>query len=231
MKRKVFLVLFPVIIGAMVFAACASTPQTLPPVTQTAASSVGDVATAAAEYVRVDWQARNVGAELPAWVVYAATGDPNNELANLPRLLGKKPIVVQEEGQNLQIVQSALNTNAYAACAQKIRTAVSIQASTALDGSLNRAAAASVVSEFNALYSKATIMGLGKEMDYWVKERSTRDETEKYTAYAVYSISDADLKASIEETLGKVAAKTQEEQELKDKLADQMDDLIRSVNF
>jgi hypothetical protein len=231
MKREKILVLFPVIIGAMVFASCASAPQPLPPVTQTTASSAGDVATEAYEYVRVDWQARNVGAELPAWVVYAATGDPNNELANLPRLGGKKPIIALEDGQNLQIVQSALNTNAYAECGQKIRTAISTQASTALDGSLNRTAAASVVSEFNTLYSKATIMGLGKEMECWVKERSTKDGTEKYTVYAVYSISDTDLKASIDETLGKVVAKTEAEQELKDKLADQMDDLVRSVKF
>ncbi|GHT85691.1 hypothetical protein FACS1894137_10300 [Spirochaetia bacterium] len=230
MKRKDFLVLFPVIIGAMVFAACASAPKSLPPVDQTAATS-GDIVTETYEYVRVDWQARNVGAEIPGWVQYAATGDPNNELANLPRLSGKKPIVAQEEGQNLQIVQSALNTNAYAECAQKIRTAVSITAAAGLEGSLNRAAATSVVNQFNTLYSKATIMGLTKEMDSWVKERSTKDGTEKYTAYALYSISEADLRASIDETLGKVAAQTQEEQGVKNRLQDQLDDLVRGVKF
>jgi hypothetical protein len=128
-------------------------------------------------------------------------------------------------------VQSALNTNAYAECAQKIRSAVSTKAATALDGSLNRDAATSVVNEFNTLYAKATILGLGKEMESWVKERSKKDGTEKYTAYAVYAISDADLKASIEETLGKLVAKTQAEQGLKDQLQNQMDDLVKSVQF
>jgi uncharacterized protein YidB (DUF937 family) len=124
-----------------------------------------------------------------------------------------------------------LNTNAYADCSQKIRTAVSAKAAAGLEGSLNRDAATSVVNEFNTLYSKAIITGLGKELDSWVKDRSTKDGTETYTVYMIYSISDADLKASIDETLGKVVAKTQAEQELKDKLADQMDDLVKSVRF
>jgi hypothetical protein len=74
-------------------------------------------------------------------------------------------------------------------------------------------------------------MGLAKELESWTKERSTKDGTEKYTAYAIYSISEADLKASINETLGNVVAGTQTEQELKDELSAQMDNLVRSVKF
>lgn len=221
MKRKNADVLLAALAAAFVLAGCASMGKTGTLPTEVDAS----------DEVTVDWKGRNVGVEIPAWVRAVATSDPDNVLSSLPRLEGKKAIPMTRNGANLALVESWLNTQAYAQCTQRIRTAVSTNAQNALSGDLATPEAISIVNEFNSLYSQATITGLNKEMDSWVKTRSKSKGTEEYTCYVIYSISDADLKESIAMTLGKVEAKTRQQQDIKKKLEEQMNRLMESVDF
>jgi hypothetical protein len=129
------------------------------------------------------------------------------------------------------VVEAWVNTQAYAECAQKIRTAATTQAQNALEGDLQSAEAVNIANQFASLYSNATITGLAKEMDTWVKTRSKSKGTEKYTYYVLYAISDADLEDSIAKTFEKVEAKTARQQDLKEKLEKQMTQLMENAQF
>jgi hypothetical protein len=231
-------VLFPVAIGVTVFTmgmmtSCAGGPtaaSSSSPAPSPAVVEAGTMEVAESDDVTVDWQGRNVGVGLPSWIQLIASQDPNNDLKNLPRLKDKKPIPMTQEGLNLPILEAWVDTQAYTQCGQKIRTAVSAQAQNATDGSL-QSAAVTIANRFGSLYSQATITGLGKEMSGWVKTRSKKSGAEKFTYYVVYSISDADLQASINETFGKVEARTREEEDVKVKLEDQMNQLLENIRF
>jgi hypothetical protein len=51
------------------------------------------------------------------------------------------------------------------------------------------------------------------------------------TVYAIYAISNDDLKASIAETFGKVEAKTKARQDIKAKVQDRMNRLMENAQF
>jgi hypothetical protein len=227
--KRIELGLMALCAAVLVLAACAGTPG--------AAGTAGTAGALPADVIEiddvtVDWKGRNAGVkEPPLWVQLAAINDPDNELSRLPRLEGKKAIPLSQEGANLPVLESWLNTQAYVQCGQRIRTAVATNAQTALKGDLQSAEAVNMADQFSSLYAQATITGLNKEMDSWVKTRSKSKGTERYTYYVIYSISQEDLKASIDETFGKVETKNKTEQELKVKLKDQMDRLMENINF
>ena len=221
--KKGLLIMFFVIMVIAVFAACGTSSP--------ARTETKPVIDEEADEVRIDWKGRNVNAQIPNWVQYAATGDENNDLSQLPRLEGKKAIPISYEGANLRVVESFLNTQAFANCAQRIRAAAERLSGDATDGDLQNPDAIALAKEFNSLYANATITGLNKEMDSWVKTRSKSKGTETYTIYAVYAISNDDLKASIAETFGKVEAKTKAQQDVKAKLQDRMNRLIENAKF
>jgi hypothetical protein len=185
---------------------------------------------AASDDIIIDWKGRNMGTDYPQWAKLVAS-DPNDDLAALPRLRDKRPVPLSREGANLPVVEAWVNTQAYAECAQRIRTTAVSQSGTGLAGDLQSAEALALAQQFQALYAQADISGLNKELETWVKTRSKTTGIEKYTYYVIYAISDADLKESIARTFGKIEAKSQKERELKAEMESQMSGLISNAKF
>jgi hypothetical protein len=223
MKNTGILILALIPAAVMAFFACASSPQ--------AENPAGNVPVEEIDEVVIDWRGRNAGAERPEWVIAAAQGDPYDELSRLPRVNGRKTILLQQDGANLEIVQAWLNTSAFAECAERIRTVASSRAAGILTGDLQSPEAQNLVDQFRGLYANASITGLERVLDTWVKTRLRSRGTEKYRCYAVYAISEDDLKASIAGTFGKVEARTAQQADLKARIQAQMEDLIASADF
>jgi hypothetical protein len=220
--RKMFLVSAAFVSAVFLFA-CAGAPRAENPAENVAAETPDDVVT--------DWRGRNVGAERPAWAVAAAEGDPYEEINRLPRVNGRKTILMQQDGANLEIVQAWVNTNAYAECAERIRTVASTRAGAVLTGNLNTAEARNLIDQFREIYANANITGLERVLDTWIKTRSRSTGTEKYSVYAVYAISEADLKTSIDETFGRVVARNVQQQDMLDRIQSGLKDLITEARF
>jgi hypothetical protein len=231
MKRRNVVTLFLVIAGILTIMNCKSAP---PPAPQAAAPAraapVDEIEVAPSDDVIVDWRGRSAGAARPAWLL-PAIEDDYYELENLPRLRGKKPVVLHRDGANLPVLESWVNTQAYTECGQRIRTAVETVAQNATEGDLATGDAITLTRQFSSLYSQATITGLNKEMESWIKTRSRATGREKYSYYVIYSITDDALESSIAETFGRVEAKTRQQSDIKAKLEDQMIRLIDKAKF
>jgi len=224
MKNRVFLLYAAVgAIAVAVLTACGSTRKTGEQVSQSAADPFDEIT--------IDWRGRNIGAQVPKWVLDVNDNELRAKKAISQEIGKEKVFILRETGANLQIVESALNTRAGAQTAQQIRAAATRQGQNALQGDLSTPEAASFIQQFDSLYANATITGLENAMNFWVKTKSKSKGTEKYEYYAVWAISKDDLNASIAETFGKVAATTRQQQDIKKKLEDQMKLLMESVDF
>jgi len=225
MKKRISLLC--AVIGAIavaVLVACGSTGNTGTQVSQA-------VETDQFDEVTIDWRGRNVGASVPKWVLDLNENDLKAKKTISQETGKENVIIIRGEGANLQTTESALNTGAAAQVAQRIRSAASRTGESALEGDLSSPEAATLVRQFDTLYASATITGLENVMNFWVKTRSKSKGTEKYEVYSVWGISKDDLNASIAETFGKVNATTRQQQDMKQKLEDQMKRLMESVDF
>jgi len=216
-------------IGAIVIAvltACGSTGQTGAQVSQSTKTEEDPI-----DDVTIDWRGRNVGAQVPKWVL-DENDNPLRAKKAIAQEIGKEKVfILRETGANLQILEAALNTRAGAQIAQQIRAAATREGQNALVGDLSTPEASSLVQQFESLYAKATITGLENAMNFWVKTKSKSKGTEKYEYYAVWAISKDDLNTSIAETFKRVDASTRQQQDMKRKLEDQMKRLMESVDF
>ena len=83
---------------------------------------------------------------------------------------------------------------------------------------------ANFIKELVATFSNTKISGLKKERDYWVKmkirDNYNKTEEQQYEYYVLYSISNKDLQHQIDVALGKVAAQTQVQKEMKNEVKD-----------
>jgi hypothetical protein len=79
----------------------------------------------------------------------------------------------------------------------------------------------SVIKQFINFFAEAEISGLGRELDFWIKERSPAGE-ESYSYYLVYGITEENFNYLVEQALGKVQAKTAEEREMLADIEDRM---------
>jgi len=224
MKNRVFLLYTAIAaIAVAVLTACGSTGKTGEQVSQSAADPFDEIT--------IDWRGRNVGAQIPKWILDVNDNELRAKKAISQEIGKEKVFILRETGANLQIVESALNTRAAAQTAQQIRTAATREGQNALVGDLSTPDAASLIQQFESLYAKATITGLENATNFWVKTRSKSKGTEKYEYYAIWAISNDDLNASIAETFGKVSATTRQQQDMKRKLEDQMKRLMDSADF
>jgi hypothetical protein len=228
MKNRVFL-LYAAIGVIAVLTACGSTGKTETQVSQSTKTEEDSII-GASDDLTIDWRGRNVGVQIPKWVVDVGVNELRAKKAISQEIGKEKVFILRETGANPQILESALSTRAAAQIAQQIRAAAAREGKAALEGELSTEAA-SMVNQFDSLYAKATITGLENSMNFWVKTRSKSKGTEKYEFYAVWAISQDDLNASIAETFGKVAATTRQQQDMKRKLEDQMKQLMESVDF
>lgn len=213
MKKKLFVLLT----AALAFAACATSKP---------AAGVGPGSAdpapqkpAAIERVRLDYKGAAIGSEVPVWVE-AAVDDDYQRISQLPQFKGKIPMVDYGTGQNLDLLRSWVNNfNMQAAVARRISTFVSAKFGGTQLGSKDTPENRNLLQEIVGTFSKTEINGHAKEMDYWIKLRtidhSKGTDTEQYYYYVVYSISQDDLDYQVAQAMGKVAAATKEQQELK----------------
>ena len=178
------------------------------------------------ERVIVDYKGAALGADIPSWVE-AAVEDDYITLQNLPEFKDKDrlPVIAVERGKNLDLLKSwANNFSAQAQVSRAIQNKVSAEFGGNQEGDKNAEENANFVKELVATFSNTKISGLKKERDYWVKMK-TRDnynktEEQQYEYYVLYSIDNKDLQHQIDVALGKVAAQTQVQKEMKNEVKD-----------
>jgi hypothetical protein len=221
------------LVVAGIFTACAGSP---PVQNSTAAepAAVSQPAPAPApaiqrDKVTVDYRGASLGGQIPEWVLWAAEGDPNNLIAGLARVQDKKTILVQNSGQDLDLLQAWVNLQALADASTMIKTNVSVEAGNELEGNKNTPGNRSAVDQFITMFSETEITGLGRELDFWVKERSVSTAEENYIYYVVFGITEENFNHLVETALGKVQTETEEEQEMLDGIKDRMRQLRFSV--
>ncbi|MDR3049832.1 MAG: hypothetical protein LBV16_08385 [Elusimicrobiota bacterium] len=176
------------------------------------------------ERVILDYKGAALGTEVPAWVE-AAINDDYQTLESMPRFKDRLAVIAIESGKNLDLLKSWANNFAIQSqLSRQISNKVSAEFGGGQQGDKNSEESVSFIREVVATLSEAKISGLSKEMDYWLKIRtidnSKKTETEQYTYYVVYSINKADLQRQIDIALGKIAAKNQEQQEIKTEVID-----------
>jgi hypothetical protein len=177
------------------------------------------------ENVTIDWSGANLGGKIPDWVRWVGAGDQDNQLATLPRVNGKKTIAVSSSGPDLDVLQAWGNLQAQGYAAGMIKAKVRNEAGNSLEGSKNTEGNKNAVVQFINAFAEAEISGLGREMDFWIKERSKSTNKESYTYYLVLGITEENFNFLIERALGKVQAETQEQKEMLDDIKDRMKEL------
>jgi hypothetical protein len=175
--------------------------------------------------VTVDWRGANLGGGIPEWVQWVSNGDPDNLLTTLPRVKGKKTIVVSSSGADLDALQTWVNLQAQGETASTIKNKVTNEGGLALEGGKNTEGNRNAVAQFINAFAETEISGLGRELDFWVKERSRSTNKETYTYYLVFGITEENFNYLIERALGKVQAQNQEEEEMLDEIKDRMKQL------
>jgi hypothetical protein len=216
MMKNVLCVLFLAVLA--VFAACSSAP----PAAQSPA--VNPATVIQRENQTIDWRGANLGGQIPDWVRWTAEGDPDNQIADLPRLKGKKVVQVENKGKDLDVLQAWANIEGLGDAAQSIKTSVEREGASMLEGTKNTLGNKNMVNTFTTVFTQADISGLSRELDFWVKERSPTGE-EQYTYYMVFGIAEENFDYLVEQALGKVQAKNTEEQEMVDELRNRMRNL------
>jgi hypothetical protein len=208
--------------AAAVFTACAGAPPERPAVEPAASQPAVPVTPPAIQRdkVTVDYRGASLGGQVPEWVLWASDGDPDNQIAGLARVQGKKTILVQNSGQDLDLLQAWVNLQALSDASVMVKTTVSTEAGAALTGNKNTPGNRSAVEQFINIFSETEISGLGRELDFWVKERSTSTGEENYLYFVVFGIEEENFNYLIAQALGKVQAETEEEQEILDEIKD-----------
>jgi hypothetical protein len=165
-----------------------------------------------------------VGAEIPVWVT-AAAEDDYETIAKIPRFAGKVPIVDYGYGQNLDLLRSWVNNfNVQAGLSRRIGNTIEAVFGGGQMGDKDTPENNNFLKEIVATFSGIEINGLTKEMDFWTKLRITdkekKTQEERYEYYVIYSISQEDLNYLIARAMGKIAAKTKEQEEIKTDVED-----------
>jgi hypothetical protein len=222
MKKSVVVVMIGILLAGFLLAACAGVP---PAQGSRPVAAPGQPAAPASavqrENVTIDWRGANLGGQIPEWVHWAGIGDPDNLIAGLPRVNGKKTILLQYSGQDLDLLQVFGNQNALADASISIRTNVEVEGGNSLEGNKNTPGNRSFIAQFITIFSETEISGLGRELDFWIKERSPSGE-ESYSYYLVYGITEENFNYLVEQALGKVQASTEEEREMADEIRSRM---------
>jgi hypothetical protein len=228
MRRRWYLAAAAVLV--VLLEACAGSPQVSPAQALQAQRETAPAQTAPAQTaptvqrdaVTIDWRGASLNGQIPEWVLWAAEGDPGNQIAALPRLNGKKTILASNSGPDLDLLQVWVNLEAQGVVAANIKSTVEVDAGRGLEGNKDTEGNRNAVRQFINAFAEAEISGLGRELDFWVKERSLSANQESYTYYVVFSIEEENFNYLIEQALGKVSTQTHEEQEMLDEIGDRM---------
>jgi hypothetical protein len=205
----------------LALAACGSSPSG-----KRTANAAAPAQAKTIERVYVDYKGAVTGSDIPDWVE-AAVDDDQEAIGRISRFKGKAPIIDYAQGQNLDLLRSWVNNfNAQAAVSRRISNYVEANFGGVQLGDKDTAENRAFIKDVVATCSNVRFNGLAREMDYWVKlrtiDRGRGTETEAYTYYVVYSISEDDLRSQIDAAMGKVTAKTKDQQELKSEIESAM---------
>lgn len=172
------------------------------------------------ERIIIDYKGAGIGEARPDWVS-AAVNDDYAAFDNMERFKDKIAVIGVERGQNLDLLKSwANNFNIQAQISRQISNMISAEFGGGQQGDKNSSEEADTfIREIVASLSKARIVGLRKEMDYWIKMRMIdkvkKEMKEYYEYFVVYSIGKESLEHQINVSLGKIEAKTQKQKEIK----------------
>ncbi|MDR2050904.1 MAG: hypothetical protein LBQ63_03940 [Deltaproteobacteria bacterium] len=171
----------------------------------------------------VDHKAAVIGGKLPAWVEYAVYDD-YGAIAALPEFKGRTPFIMHASGADLEITQAKLDRNMEAGIALMLRQTVAAKFSYALNG--NDRDKIDFVNSMIATFSERSFSGLRKDKDYWIKRRIQDGESRSHAEYVCYQLSSIDenyLRAQLDEAIGRIPARTQEEKAMINDLKEIMD--------
>jgi hypothetical protein len=212
-------------LAGILIAACAGSPAAQNDQAQPGPAAVQPAVPVAAiqrDKVMIDYRGASLGGQVPEWVLWASESDPDNRIPGLPRLNGKKSFLTQNTGQDLDLLQAWVNLQALGDAANAIKTNVETEAGSALEGNKNTPGNRSAVEQFINSFAEVEISGLGRELDFWTKERSQSTGEENYTYYLVFGITEENFNYLIDQALGKVQAATAEEKEMLTDIKDRM---------
>lgn len=201
---------------------CASTPAAVTQPVETKTEEKKTLPAKKAKHVErelIDWKGSAIGQDIPVWVEYAVDSDYDS-LGKIKTLEGKEVFLAEDRGKNLNILKSWTNNfDVQSNFAKSITNYVLSSFGGVLEGSVNKEADESYLEELVGTFSKAKVVGLVKKMDYWVQTRVIDNDANKsediYQYFVVYAMERDDYRNLIDEALGKVDARTEREQELK----------------
>jgi len=222
MKKQYFLCLLTAAVILIALTGCGSALKGTGPGSGSPAPSQSNQV----EFIRVDYQGAAIGSNVPDWVEAAVNSDLE-AIKRIPRFNGKVPIVDWGNGQNLDLLRSWVNNfNVSAGISRRITTYVEAEFGGTQLGTKDTPENRNYIKEVVASLSSAQFSGLAKEMDYWIKlrivDRGKGTQTEEYRYYVVFSIPEDVLQHQIDVAMGKVSAKTKEEQEIKNDVEEAM---------
>ncbi len=209
---KVFAKAFFVLVGLVLLVGCASTPEP--------ATSAAPPVSKRVEREMIDWKSASIGGEIPEWV-YAAADNDQVALSALPQFEGKLIFFAEDQGKNLDLLKSWVNNfNVQAALSRQLSNFVIAKFGGEQSGDKNSEEVQMYLNELVSACSKAEINGLAKELDFWVKTRYADSDMDTiddvYQYFVVYAMDKEDFRLQLDRALGKVEAKTQAQQEMKE---------------
>lgn len=209
---KVFAKAFFVLVGLVLLVGCASTPEP--------AASAAPPVSKRVEREMIDWKSASIGGEIPEWV-YAAADNDQVALSALPQFEGKLIFFAEDQGKNLDLLKSWVNNfNVQAALSRQLSNFVIAKFGGEQSGDKNSEEVQMYLNELVSACSKAEINGLAKELDFWVKTRYADSDMDTiddvYQYFVVYAMDKDDFRLQLDRALGKVEAKTQAQQEMKE---------------
>jgi hypothetical protein len=215
MKKMVLIVLAVI---TATFIGCGSAPQTSQNsvLVSSTASPPTKAAPRTVDYIITDWQGGSLGRPIPEWVDFVA--DKNKgALAKVSGLEGKEIYLYTEEGADLDLIRANTQINGFAQISMQIKTAIAFDAGNRLSGSKNALDSKRQAVETTAgIVSQNVISGFTLDRDFWQKKRYKDSGKEAIEYYAIFVIGAEDLKHQLDLALGKIEAKTREEQEAKE---------------
>ena len=164
----------------------------------------------------VDWQGASFGGEIPDWV-RAATED-KERLERLDSIGGevtyknKAVRLTSASGRDIDLLKAWVQNKLAGEIASEIKQTVTKTAGNHQQGNKDGDAALKMIDETIGIFSTVTISGFERSREFWVKRRMKATGETDFQYIAVYVIDKENLMFQIDRALGKIEAKTAEEQ-------------------
>lgn len=192
---KKLMIVFAILMAAVFLTSCTSTAKDI--------EGTG-VDLAANKPTIIDYKGQAFGSDIPGWVLDASDGN-NKAVAKALKLDGKKVWILQNDGQDLDMLKLWTDQiDGRAQIASGIEQTVADLVTAEMSASeADTATKQQMVDEFSSRVTNLTLEGLEKETDYWTqtqtlkpgvkaKKATADDYTYKFTYLVVFTM-DEDL--------------------------------------